>query len=100
MKRKALSIFVVLAASVASFTLFALFAGQKLSARDASKNADAAPFDIVIRDGRILDGTGSPWYSGDVAIRDGRIAAIGRLGKVPAKRVDRCASARDCAGFH
>jgi dihydroorotase/N-acyl-D-amino-acid deacylase len=87
MKRKALSIFVVLAASVASFTLFALFAGQKLSARDASKNADAAPFDIVIRDGRILDGTGSPWYSGDVAIRDGRIAAIGRLGKVPAKRV-------------
>src|SRR5581483_562742 len=29
--------------------------------------------------GHIIDGTGSPWYSGDIGIRDGRIAAIGRL---------------------
>ena len=40
--------------------------------------ADAA-FDIVITNGHIVDGTGSPWYSGDVGIRDGRIAAIGNL---------------------
>src|SRR4030088_3092589 len=39
-----------------------------------------APFDIVIINGHIIDGTGSPWYSGDVGIRDGRIAAIGALG--------------------
>jgi N-acyl-D-aspartate/D-glutamate deacylase len=39
-------------------------------------------FDLVIRNGRIVDGTGSPWYSGDVAITAGRIAAIGRLGAV------------------
>ena len=39
-------------------------------------------FDLVIRNGRIVDGTGSPWYSGDVGIRAGRIAAIGRLGTV------------------
>jgi len=38
-----------------------------------------APFDIVIINGHIIDGTGSPWYSGDVGIRDGRIAAIGIL---------------------
>jgi N-acyl-D-aspartate/D-glutamate deacylase len=37
------------------------------------------PFDLVIRNGHIIDGTGSPWYAADVGIREGRIAAIGRL---------------------
>src|SRR5689334_15774781 len=41
-------------------------------------------FDIVIRNGRIIDGTGSPWYSGDIGIRGGRIAAIGDLTKAKA----------------
>ena len=51
----------------------------------AEKNAaldtrvSGARYDVVIRNGRIVDGTGSPWYSGDVAIRDGRIAAIGAI---------------------
>ncbi len=36
-------------------------------------------FDIVIINGHIIDGTGSPWYSGDVGIRAGKIAAIGNL---------------------
>ena len=36
-------------------------------------------FDIVITNGHIIDGTGSPWYSGDIGIRDGKIAAIGNL---------------------
>jgi len=36
-------------------------------------------FDIVITNGRIIDGTGSPWYSGDIGIRTGQIAAIGNL---------------------
>jgi len=39
----------------------------------------ASPFDIVITNGHVIDGTGSPWYSGDIGIRDGRIAAIGNL---------------------
>lgn len=43
------------------------------------------PYDVVIRNGHIIDGTGSPWYAGDVAIRAGRIAAIGNLAGVPAK---------------
>src|ERR1700740_3295166 len=34
-------------------------------------------FDLVITNGHIIDGTGSPWYSGDIGIRDGRISAIG-----------------------
>jgi N-acyl-D-amino-acid deacylase len=36
-------------------------------------------FDLVIVNGHIIDGTGSPWYSGDVGIRGGKIAAIGNL---------------------
>src|ERR1700677_529441 len=36
-------------------------------------------YDVIIRDGHIIAGTGSPWYSADVGIRDSRIAAIGRL---------------------
>ncbi len=46
----------------------------------------ASPYDLVIQHGRIVDGTGSPWYSGDVGIRGGRIAAIGNLSGAPAKR--------------
>jgi dihydroorotase/N-acyl-D-amino-acid deacylase len=45
-----------------------------------------APFDIVIENGRVIDGTGSPWYSADVGLRGGRIAAIGRLADQPATR--------------
>jgi N-acyl-D-amino-acid deacylase len=45
-----------------------------------------APFDVVITGGHIVDGTGSPWYSGDVGIRDGRIVAIGNLTNAPRKR--------------
>ena len=44
------------------------------------------PFDLVLANGHIVDGTGSPWYSGDVGIRSGRIAAIGNLAQAPAKR--------------
>jgi dihydroorotase/N-acyl-D-amino-acid deacylase len=48
--------------------------------------AQSPSFDLVIRNGRIIDGTGSPWYSGDVGIRHGRIAAIGRLAGASASR--------------
>lgn len=43
-------------------------------------------FDLIITNGHIMDGTGSPWYSGDVGIRDGRIAVIGNLSNVQSKR--------------
>lgn len=43
-------------------------------------------FDLVIANGHIVDGTGSPWYSGDIGIRDGRIAAIGNLSSAPRKQ--------------
>jgi N-acyl-D-amino-acid deacylase len=43
-------------------------------------------YDVVIRNGHIIDGTGSPWYGADIGIRDGRIAAIGDLAAAQAKR--------------
>ena len=56
--------------------LFLFSAGPEL-ARTQEKSP--AVYDIVITNGRIIDGSGSPWYSGDIGIRDGRIAAIGNL---------------------
>ena len=38
---------------------------------------DGSPFDAVIMNGRIVDGTGNPWYSADAGIRDGKVAEIG-----------------------
>lgn len=38
-----------------------------------------APYDLILRNGRIVDGTGNPWYYGDVAIRGDRIVAIGKV---------------------
>jgi N-acyl-D-amino-acid deacylase len=43
-------------------------------------------YDILIRNGRIADGTGNPSFIGDVAIQGDRIVALGKLGAKPAKR--------------
>jgi N-acyl-D-amino-acid deacylase len=43
-------------------------------------------FDLVIANGHVVDGSGSPWYSADIGIRDGRIAAIGNLTAAPRKK--------------
>lgn len=56
-----------------------------LLARAAPPPADAG-YDLIIRNGHIIDGTGSPWYAADLAIKDGRIAAIGQLAEAHAKR--------------
>ena len=36
-------------------------------------------YDVLIRDGRVVDGTGNPWFRADIAVKDGSIAAIGRI---------------------
>ncbi len=56
-------------------------------------------FDVVITNGHIMDGTGSPWYSGDVGIRGGKIAAIGNLGDAQRARTIDARGAVVAPGF-
>lgn len=51
----------------------------------AQSSRPQQPFDVVILHGHIIDGTGSPWYSADIGITNGHIAAIGDLASAPAK---------------
>ena len=44
-------------------------------------------FDVLIKNGRVMDGTGNPWFPADIGIQDGRITAIGRLADAQAARV-------------
>src|SRR5947207_2158398 len=46
----------------------------------------APSFDLVITNGHIIDGTGSPWYSGDIGISNSKITAIGNLSEAARKR--------------
>src|SRR5207248_6064801 len=53
----------------------------------ASTSTASAAYDVVMRNGRIIDGSGNPWVSGDVAIRGNRITGIGDLHAAQAKRI-------------
>jgi N-acyl-D-amino-acid deacylase len=50
--------------------------------------ARAENFDLVLRNGRIVDGTGAPAYKGDVAIKNGRIAAVGKVKGTATREID------------
>ncbi len=43
--------------------------------------------DLLIRNGKIIDGTGNSWYYGDVAVRNGKVVAVGKLDSLRARRV-------------
>jgi N-acyl-D-amino-acid deacylase len=58
---------------------FTLIAG----AQESQSNA----YDVIIKNGKIIDGSGNPWVSGDVAIRGDRIAKIGKLDGASAKQI-------------
>lgn len=52
----------------------------------APLNAQVEAYDIIIMNGRIIDGSGNPWFYGDVAIRGDRIVKIGNIGASRARR--------------
>ena len=45
----------------------------------AAAEAQPEPFDVLIRNGRVMDGSGNPWMRADIGIRGGVIAAVGNL---------------------
>lgn len=66
----------------------------------APRNPAAPAVDVLFVHGQVMDGSGNPRFYADVALKDGRIAAVGRLeGKVSAKRVIDIAGKVVCPGF-
>ncbi len=74
------------AAICVSILFFSGLLSGPVAVRGAQTAAEGEQFDIVIVNGHIMDGTGSPWYSGQVGIRAGRIAAIGNLEGAPRRQ--------------
>jgi dihydroorotase/N-acyl-D-amino-acid deacylase len=77
----------------------ALFATLALLAACASvstpRGAGNGAYDVVITGGRIVDGTGNPWYYGDVGIRGDRIARIAPRGALASATANRRIDATD-----
>lgn len=78
------------AAALLTATLAVLSSGctkQPDSVPAAASDAGDAAYDILIKGGRVIDGTGAPWSYADVGVRGGRIVAIGKLADHEAKEV-------------
>jgi dihydroorotase/N-acyl-D-amino-acid deacylase len=73
-----------LTASCAALSVAALLAQSRPAPSTALR---AGRYDVLITHGRIVDGTGSPWYRGDVAIAGDRIVAVGSIGDATAATV-------------
>src|SRR5262245_44145644 len=52
----------------------------------AVARAAEPPYDLLFSGGRVVDGSGAPWFAADVGVRDGKIVAVGALAGQPAKR--------------
>jgi N-acyl-D-amino-acid deacylase len=71
-----------------------------LRARPQGASPDAVPqYDLLIVNGHIYDGSGSPWFSGSIGIKDGKIADVGRLVNATARRTIDAAGMAVTPGF-
>jgi len=56
-------------------------------------------FDIIIKNGRVYDGSGNPWFKADLAIGDGKIYEMGKISKARAERTIDASGLIICPGF-
>jgi N-acyl-D-amino-acid deacylase len=68
--------------SIVKLSALLLLAASPLAAQSDTR------YDIVIRNGRVLDGAGNPWIAADVAIKDGRIVKVGAVAGKGAREID------------
>src|SRR5438128_530156 len=80
--------------SLVSLTILTLL----VSTRDLRSN-DAPSYDLLIHNGKIADGSGNPWFRGDVAVRGKRIVALGQVPAGPAKHTIDAAGLVVAPGF-
>src|SRR5829696_9058655 len=59
----------------------------EVSSRGSSVTKSTLSCDLLLRNGQIVDGSGNPWFYGDVAIKDGKLVAIGSLPAAKANRI-------------
>ncbi|HEX8687867.1 MAG TPA: D-aminoacylase, partial [Pyrinomonadaceae bacterium] len=69
-------------AALAAALLFALSPARPAPSARAAEPA----YDLVITNARVVDGTGNPWFRADVAVKDGRVARVGRVQPSEARR--------------
>ena len=81
----------ILVAIILSLSGFSLSCAQQPSAPQS--------FDILIKNGKVLDGTGNPWYFADLGIRGDRIVAIGKLSNATGKKTIDAAGKIVAPGF-
>ena len=62
------------------------FSAVSMTCGYTQQPANSFPYDVVILNGKIIDGSGNPWYYADVGIRGDRIVTIGKLGGAPTKQ--------------
>ncbi|MEO8129908.1 MAG: D-aminoacylase [Bryobacteraceae bacterium] len=63
------------------------------------RDAGAAEYDLLIRNARVIDGSGNPWYLADIGVKSGKIAAIGKLSSASADRTIDAANRVVAPGF-
>src|SRR5436305_5264597 len=67
--------------------LRALASAALILVQAAALRSQTPAYDVLIRNGRVLDGSGNPWLAADIGIRGGHIVDMGRLGNAAAARV-------------
>jgi N-acyl-D-amino-acid deacylase len=71
----------------AALSIFALMSLSPVANGAERTRSTAAQYDVIIANGRIVDGSGNPWFYGDVAIKNGHIAKIGTIDTKLGRRV-------------